>query len=167
MNCMFSRAAAYASVFDIGNLDNWDVSNVTNMYQMFCETGSNASDNEDSLWNIGDLSSWNTANVSTMGHMFFGAGRKAKTWNSIGTLKIYASEIDGMFFGCYNAKATLEIHNKPTKYGGSFPIFSNAASNPGALITVNYTAEVDNIDDIIAAKSSNSHVVKGSLITTS
>jgi hypothetical protein len=62
------------------------------------------------------------------------------------------------------------IYKKPTYYTGNngyLKTFLSSSTTNGALITVNYTAEVDNIDDIIATKAPNSNVVKGSLITTS
>lgn len=48
----------YASDFD-GDISEWDVSNVKNMYGMFQETYFN-----------GDISKWNVSNVSNMGYMF-------------------------------------------------------------------------------------------------
>ena len=53
----------YESTFN-GNISNWDVSNVKNMYCMFREssfTGEN-----------GDISSWNVSNVKNMELMFNG-----------------------------------------------------------------------------------------------
>ena len=48
----------------VGDLSNWDVSNVTNMNGMFYEC------NE--LEFIGDISKWNVSNVTNMTHMFNG-----------------------------------------------------------------------------------------------
>ena len=45
-----------------GDISQWDVSNVTTMYLMFCESDFN-----------GDISNWNVRNVQDMGAMFFNA----------------------------------------------------------------------------------------------
>jgi hypothetical protein len=45
-------------------------------------------------------------------------------------------------------------------------MFGNAATVSGAKITVDYTSETsDLVDSMIATKSTNSNVVKGSLIS--
>ena len=50
-------------------------------------------------------------------------------------------------------------------YGSkSYLHFIGAATNPNSLITVNYSRNTTNIDDIIASKSENSNVVKGRLL---
>ena len=90
--------------------------------------------------------------------MFSYAGRNVTTWNSIGALKVYATNIYRMFYDCPMAKATLNIYSNPTNYSGAF---YNAATNSSALITVNYSSATTNIDNIVATKSSNSNVVKG------
>ena len=69
-----------------------------------------------------------------------------------------------MFNNCTKAKATLNLYSNPdeTNYHN---IFGAAATASGALITVNYRSSVTNINAIIATKSSNSNVVKGSVIS--
>jgi hypothetical protein len=94
-----------------------------------------------------------------MDNMFLEAGKNATTWNSIGTLKVYTTNITSIFYGCKNAKATLNIYSNPTYYANAF---SAAATKTGSLITVNYSNTTTNIDRIVATKSSNSNVVKGS-----
>ena len=60
---MFQGASSLQSV----NLSNWDTSNVTLMYHMFSGTHS--------LTSVGDLSNWNTSSVTRMDNMF------ANTWS--------------------------------------------------------------------------------------
>ena len=97
-----------------------------------------------------------------MYQMFYQAGYNATTWNSIGTLKVYATYIYKIFYNTKNAKATLNIYSNPSSgtsgYDGAF---YNAATTAGSGITVNYSSATTNIDAIIATKSSNSNVVKG------
>ncbi len=57
------------------DLSNLNVSNVTNMYHMFYETGYKAT-----AWSIGDLSNFNTSNVANINGMFEGAGYNAVDW---------------------------------------------------------------------------------------
>ena len=125
---------------------------------MFFSTGSSTSS-----WFIGDLSNWDTSKVTDMSNMFSYAGRNVTTWNSIGTLKVYATNISNMFYSSGKAKATLIIYSNPTTYANAFNYTSTEA---GSGITVNYSSTTTNIDAIIATKSNNSNVVKGSLISS-
>ncbi len=154
MSSMFAYSGYNATTFDIGDLSEWDTSKATTMASMFAYSGRNAT-----TWHIGDLSEWDTSNVTSMINMFCQAGRNATTWNSIGTLKVYETSIEKIFERCINAKATLNIYNSPTSYTSAF---SYAATTAGSGITVNYSSAITNIDNIIATKSSNSNVVKGS-----
>lgn len=98
-----------------------------------------------------------------MTFMFAYAGYSATTWNSIGTLKVYATNISSMFEDCYMAKATLNIYSNPASGSSGYnSAFSGAATKSGAQITVNYSSATTNIDNIVATKSSTSNVVKGS-----
>ncbi|MBR1936543.1 MAG: BspA family leucine-rich repeat surface protein [Bacilli bacterium] len=157
MYFMFASCGRNALSWSIGDLSNWDVSDVENMQYMFSHAGASAT-----TWSIGDLSNWDTSNVTDMGAMFSHAGQEATTWNNIGIFNIYADKIGGMFNDCRAGSATLNIYTKPDIYSGSF---YNAAIISGSEITVNYSSAVTSIDNIIATKSSNSNVVKGSLIT--
>ena len=152
MSYMFERAGFSANKFDI-DVSNWDVSNVEDMSYIFDSSGYDSK-----YWSIGDLSNWDTSKVTNMYQMFPEAGRHADTWNSIGTLKIYANNIHRLFSLDQNAKATLNIYSNPTNYEWAF---NYAARMPGSGITVNYSSTTTNIDDIIATKSSDSNVVKG------
>ena len=57
-----SQMFRYCEALQFVDLSGWDVSNVTNMSQMFqyCT----------SLQSVGDLSNWDVSNVTTMGNMF-------------------------------------------------------------------------------------------------
>ena len=123
------------------------------MYGMFWSAGYWVS-----TFNIGDLSNWDTSKVTNMSNMFNGAGEGASTWNNIGTLKVYATDIGSMFKNCHAVKATLNIYSNPTTYTTAF---QSAATWNGSGITVNYSSSTTNIDSIIATKSSSSNVVKG------
>ena len=152
----FRRVGKDSNICSIIGLPTWNTSSVTDMGSMFYETCNSAE-----TFDIGDLSSWDTSKVTSMISMFYGAGQNATTWNSIGTLDVYSLNINHLFNSVSGAKVTINIHNKPTSY---YYTFSNAATNPDALITVNYTSDVTNIDSIINTKSSNSNVVKGGLL---
>ena len=154
MGEMFDDAGHNATTWSIGDLSGWNTSNVTTMYNMFYGAGYSATN-----WSIGNLSNWNTSNVTSMNSMFQNAGYNATTWNSIGTLKTYADNIGYIFYQCPNAKASLNIYNNPSYYGKAF---ESAATVEGSGITVNYKSTTTNIDNIIATKSDNSNVVKGS-----
>jgi len=156
MAYMFVCVGMNTTTFKLENINNWDTSNVTNMRNMFASSGEYAT-----TWSIGDLSNWNTSKVTDMSGMFSSAGQQATTWKSIGNLNVYASNIHGMFQTTSNAKATLNIYNNPTDYG---LLFMDAATSSGSGITINYTSNVTNIDNIINTKSNNSNVTKGSLI---
>ena len=64
MGGMFGYCSYLKSV---GDLSNWDTSNVTDMGLMFygCEQ----------LKSVGDLSNWDTSNVTSMDRMFYGCSR--------------------------------------------------------------------------------------------
>ena len=153
MHGIFDSSGYSAATFDIGDIGGWDTSQVTTMTYMFSNAGHNAT-----TFDIGDLSGWNTSKVTSMYRMFYSAGLNATTWNSIGTLKVYATNIQNMFNNCKNAKAILNIYSNPTTYSGAF---TSAATVQGSGITVNYSSTTTNIDAIIATKSSSSNVVKG------
>jgi hypothetical protein len=78
---------------------------------------------------------------------------------NIGTLNVYADNIYQFLSGASSVNVILNIHNNPTNYSYAL---SSAATEDGTQITVNYSSTTANIDAIIATKSYNSHVVKGS-----
>ena len=157
MSSMFSGAGYNSHIFNIGDLSNWDTSKVTSMQSMFYDAGYNAT-----TFDIGNLSSWDTSQVTNMSTMFSYAGRNATNWNSIGTLNVYATNMYQMFSNSSKAKATLNIYSNPSSgssgYGNAF---NGAATASDALIVVNGSCTTTNIDNIIATKSSSSHVIKG------
>lgn len=55
------------NIFEIGDLSEWDTSNVTDMSYMFCETGYGESE-----LILTGLSNWDTSNVTNMEAMFLG-----------------------------------------------------------------------------------------------
>lgn len=60
-------------ISDLGNLNSWNTSNVTDMSQMFC--------NMDSLVNLGDLSHWNVGKVKSIRSMFIFDGHLTSIGN--------------------------------------------------------------------------------------
>lgn len=152
---MFYDTADYATVFNL-NLTGWNPSSAVNMYNMFYAAGFSAE-----TFSLGNLSSWDTRNVTNMQGMFYYAGYNATTWNSFGSLKVYATNVQEMFRGVPLANGTLNIYTRPTSYSY---MFNNAATS-GSGIVVNYTSSVTNIDNLVATKSSNSNVTKGSIIS--
>lgn len=155
VSSMFEGAGANATDWKITGLPTWNVSKVTNASKMFSGTGTHAT-----AWNIGDLSSWNLERATSVSDMFRGIS-SVGSFSSIGTLKIHATNISGIFSDSTKAQATLNLYTNPTSYTGAF---YNTAIATGALITVNYDASVTNIDNIIATKSYDSNVVKGSVL---
>ena len=162
---MFANAGNVSgnTSFVLTGLDNWNTSSVTNMASMFSSAGYNAN----VRWSIGDLSNWDTSQVTNMSNMFANAGNASTNaaFESIGTLKIYATNTYRMFYYARNMKATINFYSNPgsgtSGYGGTF---SNASVVSGSLITVNYSSNTTNIDSIIATKSASSNVVKGVLL---
>ena len=160
-----------------------DTSKVTNMSNMFYETGKNSKNFKITL------TDFNTSKVENMENMFYLTGQYAQTWEinglsnlnlskvtnmkyfmynisdgdyvrDIGTLDIYATDITDLFYNS-NVIGTLNIHNNPTTYTQAL---TNTSIAEGSNLTVNYTSDVTDIDNIIATRNANSNVVKGSLI---
>ena len=151
---MFSGAGSNSTNF-ILNVSDWDTTGLTSMKAVFSSSGLYSTS-----WSVEGLSTWNTSNVTDMNSMFYYAGYSATNWNDIGTLTVYATNINNIFNNAPNAKATINIYSNPgTNYYSN--AFKNAATASGSLITVNYSSNTTNINNIIATKSSNSNVVKG------
>ena len=160
MDHMFSFAGCYIGEYDhpgskisLIGLSNWNVSNVTKMGYLFSNVGLYAETVE-----IGNLSSWNTSNVTTMEAMFDNFGYRANKVD-IGSLNVYATNIK--YFAEYAASLNgiINIYSNPTSYNYAF---KDAATLSGTGLTVNYASTTTNIDNIVATKSNNSNVVKGS-----
>ena len=180
MNGMFDSCS---SLTNINALSNWDTSSVTGMLYMFSECslleeidGASSWDtssvtsmngmfqNCTSLTDIDGGSNWDTSNVTSMSSMFAGCSSLvnidgASNWDTSSV-----TSMSSIFSGCRKASGTFPILGNPTSYGAAF---SNAAKESGARITVVYHCiRTTNIDNIIATKTSNSDVVKGSCMTT-
>ena len=154
---MLSAFYGCRSLEDIDGASSWDTSKVTNMGQMFNDCTS--------LTDIDGASSWDTSSVTSMSYMFTGCSSLtdidgASSWD---TSKV--TNISPIFNGCPKASGTFPILGNPTTYTNAF---SRAATASDSQITVIYNCvKTTNIDAIIATKSSDSNVVKGSCITTS
>ena len=147
------------------DLSSFNTINVTNMKEMFYYCSS--------LTSL-DLSSFNTSNVTNMSSMFDNCSSLTSLdLSNFNTSNVttYGQSHTGMFRNCPKLTTTINIMNENiTSYNW---MFSGAATANGAKITVNYIAALDTIaegetqsliDKIIATKSSNSNVVKGSQI---
>lgn len=141
--------------FNLKTLDvsNFNTSKVTNMLFMFY--GCNK-------LNVIDVSNFNTSKVTNMYYMFGNCNNLTNLdLSNFDISKV--TDMRGMFNWCSNLTTTININGKPSKYAG---IFQGAATSEGAEITVNYTSDNESlVDALIATKSTNSHIVKGSLIT--
>ena len=133
------------------NLTGWDSSKVTSMKSMFDSSGNNA--NETVITGLLDLDTTHVTNMQRM----FGSVKGL----SIDGLNIYATNTQSMFSYSKKINATINLYNNPDTYT---EMFNNTAIDEGSSMTVNYKAAVTNIDNLIATKSENSNVIKGSLI---
>ena len=175
MSLMFGACPSLTSL----DLSNFNTLNVTNMYGMFryCRSltsldlsnfnTTNVTTMEDmfsgceSLTSL-DLSNFNTSNVTNMRYMFNECSSLTSldlsNFNTLNVTNMY-----GMFENCSSLTTTINIMNSNvTDY--EF-MFSSAATASGSKITVNYIASASTlVDNMIASKSSNSNVIKGSII---
>ena len=152
---MFESAGYNAQSFEL-NVSNWNVSNVTYMFGAFDNAGHNAT-----TWSIGDLSNWNISSSVDLSSMFAGVGHNSTTLINLGTLTLHYNKINGTFYDFSNVKVTLNLYNNPNAYERAF---MNSATAAGSEIIVNYSSAVTDIDRVIATKSNNSNVIKGSLL---
>ena len=135
------------------NLSSFNTSNVTTMSGMFW--------NCTFLTNL-DLSSFNTTKVTSMGNMFNGCSSLTNlNLSNFNTTNV--TDMTAMFRNCSKLTTTINVMNSNlTEYNN---IFSNAATNSGSQITVNYIVSASTlVDNMIATKSSNSNVIKGKQI---
>ncbi len=167
---------SYRSCIENLDLSSFNTSNVTTMWGMFEECSSLtsldlSSFNTSNVTNMGvmfsgcssltslDLSNFNTSNVTTMSSMFSGCS----SLTSLDLSNFNASNVTdmgAMFSRCSSLTTTINIMS--TGVTSYYYMFSGAATNEGALITVNYIADASTlVDNMIATKSSNSNVVKG------
>ena len=146
MTRMFNKFGVDSKVVKI-KFDSINTSNVTTADYMFFSLG----DGSESI-KIYGLNDLDLSKVETM--RFFLSNVPEL---SIGTLDIYADDIYCILNNS-QVKGILNIHNKPTSFDSALDI------KPEGEITVNYSSEVDNIDQIIATASGNPKVIKGNLI---
>ena len=146
MSNMFRNCSSLISL----DLSGFNTSNVTDMRYMFCGCSS--------LTNL-DLSGFNTSNVTNMMNMFGGCSSLTNLdLSNLNTSKV--TNMSNMFSYCSKLTTTINIMNTGTTSYSS--MFSNAATDPNAKITVNYIAAASTlVDNMIATKSYNSNVVKG------
>ena len=146
MESMFSKCKSLTSL----NLSSFNTANVTNMACMF--------DSCSSLTSL-DLSSFNTSNVTQMSYMFSDCTSLINLdLSSFNTLNL--KKMLNMFSGCSSLTTTINIMNaNVSEYSD---MFSDAATNSGSQITVNYIADASTlVDNMIATKSQTSNVIKG------
>lgn len=111
---MFAESGTNVTTsFKLVGLDTWDVSNVEDMYDTFCNLGRYAT-----TWEIGDLSDWDTSKVTNFGWFLFRAGQTSTTWN-IGDLSNWntskATNMDRMFAYAGENATTWSIGDLSTK----------------------------------------------------
>ena len=158
MGAMFSGCSSLTSI----DLSNFNTSKVTRMGNMFLDCSN--------LTNL-NLCSFNTSNVIYMYAMFYGCSSLTSLdLSNFNTSKV--TDISSMFYGCSKLQTIINIMNaNVTSYDWMFG--GGAATDANAKITVNYIAALDTIadgetqsliDKMIATKSYNSNVVKGSQI---
>ncbi|CCY94817.1 predicted protein [Firmicutes bacterium CAG:884] len=165
------------------SLSNFNTSKVTNMYGLF-----NGCSSLTSL----DLSKFDTSNVGFMGSMFerctslttldlskfkttklksvfsmFSGCTKLKTLNISNFDFSSVLYTQMMFSNCSSLTTTLNFNaTSNTSVSNYSQMFYAAATASGAKITVNYKSSSSTlVDNMIATKSYNSNVVKGSIIS--
>ena len=149
MDSMFRDCSSLTSL----DLSSFNTSNVTDMEGMFYACSS--------LTNL-DLSSFNAAKVTDMGSMFSGCSSLTSLdLSSFNAAKV--TDMGSMFSGCLSLTTTINIMN--ANFRDYSNMFNNAATASGSKIIVNYIASASTlVDNMIATKSSNSNVVKGTQI---
>ena len=151
MDGVFSGCSSLTSL----DLSNFNTSKVTSMPAMFMKCSSLISLN---------LNSFDTSNVTNMSGMFNGClSLTSLDLSTFDTSKVttFGNYYNlGMFYSCSKLTTTISMMNaNVTDYTA---MFSGAATDSGAIITVNYIADASTlVDSMIATKSSNSNVVKG------
>lgn len=152
----------FCNCFKLENLDvsNFDTSSAVELNYMF--------DDCRSLKQI-SVTNFNTSKVTNMRGMFGGCW-VLETLNLTNFDTSNVEDMSGMFRDCKVISTSITIKGTKctifSKVGNdSDGMFRNAATSAGAQITVNYTADAsDLVDQMIATKSTNSNVVKGSVV---
>ena len=149
MVAMFKLCSSLTSL----NLSGFNTSKVTNMNSMFSTCRN--------LVNL-DISSFNTSNVGDMGYMFTNCSNLTTLDLSMFNAS-KVTDMSSMFNNCKKLQTEINIMSaNVTSYTN---MFSEAATEANAKITVNYIANASTlVDNMIATKSANSNVVKGNQI---
>ena len=113
-----------SSLTSVGDLSNWDTSNVTDMSSMFC--------NCSSLTSVGDPSNWDTSNVKNMSNIFC----NCSSLTSVGDLSKWntskVTSMNGTFSGCSSLTSVGDLSNwdtsKVNNMGGMFYHMSSLTS---------------------------------------
>ena len=179
MHYMFYNCSSLTSL----DLNTFNTSNVTNMDGMFqaCSSLTNldlSSFNTAKVKYMGSLytgmftdcskltnlyiSNFDTSNVRDMGNMFYNCSSLTSLdLSNFNTANV--TNVWHMFDGCSKIQTQINImmHSEPEYLF----MFSDAATESGSQITVNYIADASAlVDNMIAEKSSNSNVIKGNII---
>ena len=136
------------------NLKGFNTENITTMYEIFSGCSSLKTIN---------LNNFNTAKVTIMGNMFYGCSSLTNldlsSFNTANVTSMYY-----MFYNCSSLTTTINILN--ANVNDYSKMFLNSATKSGSQITVNYIASASTlVDNMIATKSTNSNVIKGSIIS--
>ena len=77
------------------------------------------------------------------------------------------TSMNEMFYNCFKINTKLAIRNKSMSVTTYSTIFDGAARDTGSKIVLDYTSETsDIVDKLLQRVSSNSNVVKGSLLAS-
>ena len=150
MHNLFSAVGQYAKNVEI-NLTGWDTSNVTDMSKAFRYIGHGS----ESV-NIIGLADLDTSNVTDMSEMFFNVDHI-----NLDGFKVHGNTLSNMFNGTNYVNGTITITSNPTTYSSMFYICNEA---DGYELKVDYKESVTNIDNMIATKGDNSHIIKGDVV---
>ena len=134
------------------DLTGWDTSKVTSMDYSFNGAGYDSDETE-----IVGLNELDTKKVTS----FYGTFNQTKNIN-FNNFHIYADNIDAMFSSSSNITGNIIIHKNPTSYNNTFNGTNSYNTSDDALLTVDYTSAVTNIDSLLANHPTK--VVKGSLV---
>ena len=145
MGSMFQGCSSLTEL----DVSNFNTANVINMSGMFSQCNK--------LTEL-DVSNFNTANVINMSGMF----NWCSSLTELDVSNFNTSDVTAMnmmFSHCFNLTTEITIRGNVTSYS---TMFSNAATQTGAKITVNYTSDTSLlVDEMLKTKSTNSNVVKG------
>ena len=172
-----------SNLMQINFNNNFNTANVTDMMDMFkyCKSLTNldlSSFNTSKVKYMGSLytgmftdcskltnlyiSNFDTSNVRDMGNMFYNCSSLTSLdLSNFNTANV--TNVWHMFDGCSKIQTQINImmHSEPEYLF----MFSDAATESGSQITVNYIADASAlVDNMIAEKSSNSNVIKGNII---